>query len=76
VDDKATAALMGLFCRNLWIEKMPPLEALRQAQLFVYHNPALIDTLPASRGPAFDQTIRLPEGGHKKPDSSTTPTRQ
>ena len=33
VDDEATAALMGLFYRNLWVEKNEPLEALRQAQL-------------------------------------------
>jgi transcriptional regulator len=29
VDDEATAALMTLFYRNLWVEKLPPIEALR-----------------------------------------------
>src|SRR5205807_6863733 len=36
VDDQATAALMTLFYRHLWQEKLPPLEALRQAQLALY----------------------------------------
>jgi CHAT domain-containing protein len=35
VDDKATAALMGEFYRQLWTEKVTPIEALRQAQLAV-----------------------------------------
>jgi CHAT domain-containing protein len=37
VDDLATAALMGEFYRRLWAEKdpLPPIEALRQAQLAV-----------------------------------------
>jgi CHAT domain-containing protein len=37
VDDRATAALMGEFYRRLWDPKdpLPPVEALRQAQLAV-----------------------------------------
>jgi CHAT domain-containing protein/tetratricopeptide (TPR) repeat protein len=35
VDDAATAALMGEFYRNLWDKNLPPIEALRQAQLAV-----------------------------------------
>ena len=30
VDDEATAALMKLFYHHLWVQKQPPLEALRQ----------------------------------------------
>jgi CHAT domain-containing protein len=39
VNDAATALLMGEFYRRLWGEKEAPLEALRQAQLFVLRNP-------------------------------------
>ena len=33
VEDQATAALMARFYRALWIDKLPPAAALRQAQL-------------------------------------------
>jgi CHAT domain-containing protein len=56
VDDKATAALMGLFYRNLWIEKQEPLEALRQAQLHLYRNPGQIAALAKLRGVDFTET--------------------
>lgn len=49
VDDDATDLLMELFYRNLWEERMPPLEALRQAQLAVYRHPERIEQA-ASRG--------------------------
>jgi CHAT domain-containing protein/tetratricopeptide (TPR) repeat protein len=39
VNDEATAALMALFYRYLWEDKLPPAEALRQAQLAVYRQP-------------------------------------
>jgi CHAT domain-containing protein len=42
VDDEATAALMGRFYHKLWADRLPPLEALRQAQLDVYRNPGRI----------------------------------
>jgi CHAT domain-containing protein len=42
VDDRATAALMARFYHQLWAQKKPPLEALRQAQLEVYRNPGRI----------------------------------
>jgi CHAT domain-containing protein len=45
VPDKATQALMIRFHRNLWEKKMPKLEALREAQLWMitegWKNPAL-----------------------------------
>jgi CHAT domain-containing protein len=42
VDDDATCALMVLFYRYLWQEKLPPIQALRRAQLALYHNPSQI----------------------------------
>jgi CHAT domain-containing protein/tetratricopeptide (TPR) repeat protein len=39
VSDQATAALMALFYRNLWDKGLPPIEALRQAQLEIYRHP-------------------------------------
>jgi len=38
VPDRATAALMALFYRNLWDKDMTPIEALRKAQLEIYRN--------------------------------------
>ena len=35
VDDAATAVLMERFHRNLWEKKMPRLEAMREAQLWL-----------------------------------------
>jgi hypothetical protein len=49
VDDEATAALMGLFYRHLWVDKMPPLEALRQAQLRLLRQPGDIPALASRR---------------------------
>ncbi len=60
VDDDATAALMGLFYRNLWVEKLAPLEALRQAQLALYRNPDAVAKLAARRGADFAERD-LPE---------------
>jgi CHAT domain-containing protein len=39
VPDRATAALMALFYRNLWDRNLRPIEALRQAQLEIYRHP-------------------------------------
>jgi CHAT domain-containing protein len=50
VPDQATAALMAVFYDELLKNKKPPLEALRQAQLTLYRNPAQIAEL-ARRGP-------------------------
>jgi CHAT domain-containing protein len=60
VDDEATAALMGLFYHKLWQEKLPPLEALRQAQLFLYRHPERIGPLARARGPDFAKAARRP----------------
>ena len=50
VDDQATCALMTVFYTKLWKENKPPLEALREAQLYVYRHPDEIGKLAASRG--------------------------
>jgi CHAT domain-containing protein len=47
VPDRATAALMALFYRNLWEKGLPPVEALRQAQLEIYRHPEEIGELAA-----------------------------
>jgi CHAT domain-containing protein len=60
VDDEATAALMALFYHHLWQEKRAPLEALRQAQLTLYHHPERIPQLARARGPDFEKAARLP----------------
>jgi CHAT domain-containing protein len=45
VPDRPTAALMALFYRNLWDKGLPPVEALRQAQLEIYHHPDKVPEL-------------------------------
>jgi CHAT domain-containing protein/Flp pilus assembly protein TadD len=60
VDDEATAALMSWFYHHLWVEKRSPLEALRQAQLALYHHPERIGPLARARGPDFEKAARLP----------------
>jgi CHAT domain-containing protein len=42
VDDAATAALMARFYGHLFADKVPPIEALRRAQLELYRHPELI----------------------------------
>ncbi len=57
VNDDATAALMRLFYYKLWKENKTPLEALREAQLFLYRHPAKIKDL--ARAPNFTKTETL-----------------
>jgi CHAT domain-containing protein len=42
VSDAATSVLMEHFYTHLWQKKQRPLEALRQAQLFVWKNPSAV----------------------------------
>ena len=70
VDDKATAILMQFFYENLWQKGLPPIEALRQAQLAIYRHPELIDNPSDSRGLGLSTTGKLPSGGR------TTSTKQ
>jgi CHAT domain-containing protein/tetratricopeptide (TPR) repeat protein len=62
VDDEATAALMAIFYDQLWRQNKPPIEALRAAQLALYHNPELAGKLARARGtPDFDKLVQRPE---------------
>jgi CHAT domain-containing protein len=65
VNDRATAALMALFYRNLWQEKLPPIEALRQAQLALYRHPEHI--------PAWARGERGPNLKAPRPPSTPEP---
>lgn len=67
VEDDATAALMTLFYRNLWRDKLTPVEALRQAQLALYRHPDHIAEwakAPPDRGPS---TVVPPREGSALP---------
>jgi CHAT domain-containing protein/tetratricopeptide (TPR) repeat protein len=80
VDDQATAALMALFYDRLWREGKPPLQALREAQLALYHHPELVGKLAAARGtPDFDKLVQrpVPAPGSDAPSSPRhAPARQ
>jgi CHAT domain-containing protein len=61
VEDAATAALMTRFYHELWVNKRPPLEALREAQLTIYRNPDSIPDLAGERGELKkNEAVRLP----------------
>jgi CHAT domain-containing protein len=66
VDDEATCALMGLFYRHLWRDKMHPVLALREAQLALYRNPKAIPRLAKLRGADFTEA-ELPEVKEARP---------
>ena len=58
VSDAATAALMAKFYHELWVNRQPPLAALRSAQLFIYHHPESIPNLAGERGaPKFKEAV-------------------
>ena len=80
VDDQATAALMAIFYDQLWREHKPPIEALRTAQLRLYHHPECIGR--ARQAPRY---ARLRQAGpapgarpHQRPASrdATCPDRE
>lgn len=73
VDDEATAALMGLFYHNLGPKKLPPLEALRQAQLLLWRHPEEIPALAKLRGNPFARRVQLLQTA---PPSSAPPVTQ
>jgi CHAT domain-containing protein/Tfp pilus assembly protein PilF len=76
VDDEATAALMGLFYHKLWQEKQPPLQALRQAQLFLYRHPELVGKLSAARGPKdLSKIVTLPPDPKQPPGAGKAPVK-
>jgi CHAT domain-containing protein/Tfp pilus assembly protein PilF len=60
VDDAATAALMAQFYHELWVNKKPPLQALRLAQLTIYRHPERIEALAGMRGrPDRERAVKL-----------------
>src|SRR5262249_9256879 len=60
--DRATAALMALFYQNLWEKNLPPVEALRQAQLEIYRHPDKIaDLAKGFRG----KFVEVPASGEE-----------
>ena len=78
VNDTATAALMAQFYHELWINKKPPIEALRKAQLTIYRHPERINDLAGEHGrPALDAAVRLGSTEVTKPGGKpkTTPTK-
>jgi CHAT domain-containing protein/Tfp pilus assembly protein PilF len=66
VNDAATSVLMERFYDNLWVKKLPKLEALRQAQLAVLNDPGLVTKrraeLAKERG-IGETAVKLPESG-------------
>jgi CHAT domain-containing protein len=61
VPDEATAALMGRFYHKLWEEGLPPLDALRQAQLEIYRRPDRIAEWSKSIRGKFEVVSGSPE---------------
>ena len=51
--------LMAVFYSKLWRDNLPPLEALREAQLGIYRHPEQIKDL-AERGFDLKNTVKLP----------------
>jgi CHAT domain-containing protein/uncharacterized glyoxalase superfamily protein PhnB len=64
VNDDATAALMTQFYHELWVNKQPPIESLRTAQLTIYRHPERIPILARERGIRVDKVAALPPGAN------------
>jgi CHAT domain-containing protein len=62
VSDRATAALMALFYKNLWDRNLSPVEALRQAQLEIYRHPDRVADLAANFRGKFEEVPGTTEG--------------
>src|SRR6185436_17754504 len=61
VNDAATAALMAKFYHELWVNKRPPIEALREGQLVIFKRPDLIPDLAGERGaPLVAKSVKVP----------------
>jgi CHAT domain-containing protein len=82
VDDQATAALMNLFYARLWhpdeAKRLPPLQALRQAQLALYRQPELIPQFAKGevRGPKTDKAIKIEDYAPPRPDEAKSGERK
>ena len=77
VNDAVTAALMAKFYHELWVNKKPPIEALREAQLTVYRHPELIPDLAGERGaPKLKEAVTVKsEPGARATGSKHTATK-
>jgi CHAT domain-containing protein len=74
VSDKATAALMAKFYHEMWKNNKPPIEALREAQLFIYYNPDKIRDVLGERGaPKRSEALAVKSG---EPGASATGARK
>ena len=68
---------MARFYHELWANKRPPIEALREAQLFIYHHPdpELIRELAGERGaPKLKEAVAVktpakPQAAGKRADT-------
>jgi tetratricopeptide (TPR) repeat protein/CHAT domain-containing protein len=81
VDDDATAALMTIFYDQLWRQRKPPIEALRNAQLAIYRHPELVGEFAKARGtPDFDKFVQRPGlgvvAGHDRGTQNRAPVKQ
>jgi hypothetical protein len=66
VHDAATSVLMEQFYTQLWVEKRSPLQALRQAQLFVLRNPDKVQQRQQELRPLLAQRRKeLLAAGHR-----------
>jgi CHAT domain-containing protein/tetratricopeptide (TPR) repeat protein len=74
VGDASTPALMTLFYHYLWDKELPPLEALRRAQLYLYYHPEQIPALAQERGPKRDVMAKVPD--EPKPPAGEKPVGQ
>ena len=70
VDDKATAALMTEFYTKLWKEHKPPIDALREAQLYIYRHP---DAIGKARKFDTDDTVPMPAFPAVTPGKTASP---
>jgi hypothetical protein len=66
----------GICCRlsgnnaaELWVNKKPPIEALREAQRTIYRHPERVPVLAGERGrPALEAAAKLGPAKTTKPD--------
>jgi CHAT domain-containing protein len=75
VPDESTAALMAVFYEALLRVHRPPLEALRAAQLYVYHHPDQIKDLAERGAPVLDKARRVPGSSPAGDGASPAPGR-
>jgi CHAT domain-containing protein/Tfp pilus assembly protein PilF len=76
VNDEAAALLMTFFYFKVWKEKKPVLEALRDAQLALYHHPELLPKDSDERAPDFGKTVKLPAFPSSAPSSDKAPIKR